>query len=47
MPNAILQVDSRAPKEWNVFQAGKKTDPLLVQLGLRYLVIFVHKIVRN
>jgi hypothetical protein len=42
IPNAILQVDSRAPKEWNVFQAGKKTDPLLVQLGLRYLVIFVH-----
>jgi hypothetical protein len=42
IPNAILQVDSRAPKEWNVFQAGKKTDPLLVQLGLRYLVIYVH-----
>jgi hypothetical protein len=41
IPNAILQVDSRAPKEWNVFQAGKKTDPLLVQLGLRYLVIYV------
>ncbi|HEV7968572.1 MAG TPA: hypothetical protein VGP19_13425 [Candidatus Acidoferrales bacterium] len=42
IPNAILQVDSRAPKIWNVFQAGKKFDPLLLQLGSRYLVIYVH-----
>jgi hypothetical protein len=41
IPDAILQVDSRAPKIWNVFQAGKKTDPLLLQLGSRYLVIYV------
>ena len=41
VPNAILQVDSRAPKLWNVFQAGKKFDPLLLQLGSRYLVIYV------
>jgi hypothetical protein len=41
IPDAILQVDSRAPKVWNVFQAGKKTDPLLLQLGSRYLVIYV------
>jgi hypothetical protein len=41
IPDAILQVDSRAPKEWNVFQAGKKPDPLLVQLGSRYLVVYV------
>jgi hypothetical protein len=41
IPNAILQVDSRAPKLWNVFQAGKKLDPLLLQLGSRYLVIYV------
>src|SRR5271169_3178423 len=41
IPNAILQVDSRAPKVWNVFQAGKKFDPLLLQLGSRYLVIYV------
>jgi hypothetical protein len=43
IPDAILQVDSRAPKIWNVFQAGKKTDPLLVQLGSRCLVIYVRK----
>jgi hypothetical protein len=41
IPEAILQVDSRAPKLWNVFQAGKKFDPLLLQLGSRYLVIYV------
>ena len=42
IPNAILQVDSKAPKEWNVFGPGKKFDPLLVQLGSRYLVVYVH-----
>ncbi len=41
IPDAILQVDSRAPKVWNVFQAGKKSDPLLLQLGSHYLVIYV------
>jgi len=41
IPDAILQVDSRAPKLWNIFQAGKKFDPLLLQLGTRYLVIYV------
>jgi len=39
--DAILQVDSRAPKEWNVYQPGKKTDPLLLQIGSRYLVIYI------
>lgn len=41
IPDAILQIDARAPKVWNVFQAGKKTDPLLLQIGSRYLVIYV------
>jgi hypothetical protein len=39
--DAILQIDSRAPKVWNVFQPGKKFDPLLLQIGSRYLVIYV------
>lgn len=43
IPDAILQVDSRAPKVWNVFQAGKKFDPLLLQIGSRYLVIYARK----
>jgi hypothetical protein len=42
IPNAILQVDSKAPKEWNVFGPGKKLDPLLLQIGSRYLVVYVH-----
>jgi hypothetical protein len=41
IPDAILQIDARAPKLWNLFQAGKKFDPLLLQLGARYLVIYV------
>ena len=41
IPDAILQVDSRAIKVWNLFQAGKKYDPLLLQLGARSLVIYV------
>ncbi len=41
IPDAILQIDARAPKIWNLFQAGKKFDPLLLQLGARYLVIYV------
>ena len=41
IPDAILQMDSHAPKDWNIFQAGKKSDPLLLQLGSRYLVIYV------
>ena len=43
IPNAILQVDSRAPKVWNVFQPGKKLDPLLIEIGNRYLLVYVHK----
>lgn len=39
--DAILQIDARAPKEWNVYQPGKKFDPLLLQIGSRYLVIYV------
>ena len=41
IPDGIFQIDARAPKLWNLFQAGKKTDPLLLQLGTRFLVIFV------
>ena len=41
IPDAILQVDSRAPKIWNLWRAGKKDDPLLLQLGSRSLVIYI------
>ena len=42
IPDAILRIDDRAPKQWSLFHAGKKYDPLLLQLGLRMLVIYVH-----
>jgi hypothetical protein len=41
--DAILRVDEQAPKLWNLFGAGKKTDPLLLQLGTRSLVIYVQQ----
>lgn len=41
IPDAILQIDQRPVKIWNLFQAGKKIDPLLLQLGARSLVIYV------
>jgi len=38
---AVLRIDDRAPKQWSLYHAGKKFDPLLLQLGLRVLVIYV------
>jgi hypothetical protein len=43
IPDGILQIDGRAPKIWNLFRAGKKLDPLLLQLGSRSLVIYVQR----
>jgi hypothetical protein len=40
--DAILRVDDGPVKEWNVYQTGKKTDPLLLQMGKRFLLIDVH-----
>ena len=42
IPDAVLRIDDRAPKQWSLFHAGKKYDPLLLQLGSRVLVIYVH-----
>ena len=39
--DAVLRIDDRAPKQWSLYHAGKKYDPLLLQLGLRVLVIYV------
>src|SRR5260370_21507744 len=38
---AVLRIDDRAPKQWSLSHAGKKFDPLLLQLGSRVLVIYV------
>jgi hypothetical protein len=40
--NAVLRIDDRAPKQWSLYHSGKKYDPLLLQLGSRVLVIYVH-----
>ena len=42
IPDAVLQIDSRPPKLWNLYRTGKKLDPLLLQLGTRMLVLYIH-----
>jgi hypothetical protein len=37
--DALLRVDDAPPKEWGVYQAGKKTDRLVLQIGKRFLLI--------
>jgi hypothetical protein len=39
--DAVLRIDDLAPKQWNLYRVGKKSDPLLLQLGARALVIYV------
>src|SRR5260221_12878236 len=39
--DAVLRIDDRAPKQWSLCHAGKKYDPLLLQLGTRVLVIYI------
>src|SRR6202521_1140727 len=41
IPDAVLRIDDRAPKQWSLYHSGKKFDPLLLQLGARVLVIYV------
>jgi hypothetical protein len=42
IPQVVLRIDDQAPKIWNVYRAGKKADPLLLQIGARMLVIYIH-----
>lgn len=39
--NAILRIDDSAPKLWNLYHTGRKIDPLLLQLGNRFLVVYI------
>jgi hypothetical protein len=41
IPDALLQIDAHPAKLWNLYRAGKKSDPLLLQLGTRMLVIYI------
>jgi hypothetical protein len=42
LSQVVLRVDDQAPKLWNIYRTGKKADPLLLQLGARMLVIYIH-----
>ena len=39
---ALLRVNEAPPKTWEVYRVGKKNDPLLLQLGNRFLLIESH-----
>jgi hypothetical protein len=40
---ALLRVDGQALKNWNVYQESKKADPLLLEIGNRFLLIQVRE----
>jgi hypothetical protein len=40
--DALLRVNNVAVKDWSVYQTGKKRDPLLLQMGNRFLLLAVH-----
>ena len=40
--DALLRVNDSPPKEWSAYRTGKKNDPLLLQIGSRYLLIESH-----
>jgi hypothetical protein len=42
IPQALLRVDDQPIKNWNVYMENKKGDPLLLQMGNRFLLIQVH-----
>jgi len=39
---ALLRVNDAPPKEWEVYRTGKKNDPLILQLGNRFLLVESH-----
>src|SRR5437016_798699 len=40
--DALLRVNDAPPKEWEVYRTGKKNEPLLLQIGNRFLLIESH-----
>jgi hypothetical protein len=40
--DALLRVNDAPVKDWGVYQTGKKRDPLLIQIGNRFLLIKIH-----
>ena len=37
--DALLRVNDAPPKEWGVYRTGKKNEPLVLQIGNRFLLI--------
>jgi hypothetical protein len=40
---ALLRVNDQPVKNWNVYEENKKGDPLLLEMGNRFLLIQVHE----
>jgi len=40
--DALFRVNDAPVKDWNVYQADKKRDPLLLQIGDRFLLVEIH-----
>ena len=41
--DALLRVNDVPVKDWTVYRDGRKNDPLLLQIGTRFLLIEVHQ----
>ena len=37
--DALLRVNDAAPKDWSAYRTGKKNEPLVLQIGTRFLLI--------
>jgi len=40
--DALFRVNDAPVKDWGVYQAGKKRDPLLIQMDKRFLLVKIH-----
>lgn len=40
--DALLRVNDAPPKEWGAYRTGKKNEPLVLQIGTRFLLIQSH-----
>jgi hypothetical protein len=40
--DALLRVNDAPPKDWGVYRTGKKNEPLLLQIGNRFLLLEIN-----
>lgn len=43
LTQALLRVDDHPVKDWNIYGENKKADPLLLEMGNRFLLIQIHE----